>query len=245
MRVLVLLATLMGCAAEPTPPADPPPPDPEPPTGNALVELFTSEGCSSCPPADAALARLVEEDSPGVLALAFHVDYWDRLGWRDPFGAAAYSERQRAYAPTLDRRVYTPQAVVNGTQGLVGSREAQLRQAIAEALSTPVEAPVTLTATRSGNTVTAMPSVETIPEGAVLHVALVQRSAQTDVARGENRGRRLAHTNVVRALATVAHDASSVRLDVPPEAGEVFVAAWAQAGETGRVLGLATAEVAR
>lgn len=243
MRVLALLLVLAGCAADPVPPAEPPVSEPDPPAGFALVELFTSEGCSSCPPADAALARLVEEDRPGVLALAFHVDYWDRLGWRDPFGSAAYSERQRAYAPMLDRRVYTPQAVVNGTRGLVGSRERELHEAIETALATPAELDLLLNVRRNDEEVIVSVSASRPPEGAVLYVALVQRSAATDVPRGENRGRRLTHVNVVRALTSVEPGSGPVRLLVPREAGEVFVAAWAQEGMTGRVLGVATEEV--
>ncbi|MEM1053905.1 MAG: DUF1223 domain-containing protein [Bacteroidota bacterium] len=242
MRALLFLAALVGCTAEPSAPL-PDPTEAEVPAGIALVELFTSEGCSSCPPADAVLTRIASEPQPGVLALAFHVDYWDRLGWRDPFGSAAFSDRQRTYAPTLDRRVYTPQVIVNGTHGMVGSREREVRQAISDALAVPAEAVLTLTATRAGETVTATPHVQDPQDGTVLHVTLVQREARTDVTRGENGGRQLEHSNVVRAMKTLEPGASSVRLDVPPEAGGMFVAAWAQEGATGRVLGLATAEL--
>src|SRR5262245_18067196 len=91
----------------------------------ALVELYTSEGCSSCPPADALLSKLVDaarRDGSRVFALAFHVDYWNRLGWRDPFSDPAFSERQSMYAKSFEPR-YTPQMVVNGVQSFVGSDE--------------------------------------------------------------------------------------------------------------------------
>ena len=249
MRLLLVFALtgLAACAS------DPPAPEASgeasleesaPPAGVALVEMYTSEGCSSCPPADAALARLVAEERPGVIALAFHVDYWDRLGWRDPFGSAENSARQRRLAPTLDGRVYTPQAVVNGTRGLVGSRESALRGAIDEALATPAPVRLVLRATRAGDRVMVTPEASgAIPDGAMLYVALVQRTASSDVVRGENRGRTLEHTHVVRALAGVAPDAETVPLAVPPEVDDVFVAAWVQAGAVGAVLGAATADV--
>src|SRR5512134_2402114 len=87
----------------------------------AVVELFTSQGCSSCPPADRLLAELGED--PAVLPLAFHVDYWDHLGWRDPFSSPRWSERQGRYARTLGRGLYTPQLVVAGDQDVLGSNQ--------------------------------------------------------------------------------------------------------------------------
>ena len=99
-----------------------------------LVELFTSQGCSSCPPADRVLAKLAKEAEAGdlpIVALSFHVDYWNRLGWKDPYSDAAFSQRQRIYASKLpDQRVYTPEIVVNGSSGHVGSRESEVRSAI-------------------------------------------------------------------------------------------------------------------
>ncbi|MEL7120299.1 MAG: DUF1223 domain-containing protein, partial [Bacteroidota bacterium] len=102
-----------------------------------LLELFTSQGCSSCPPADQVLAKLNREAIEGkleVVALSFHVDYWNRLGWKDPYSDAAYSERQRIYAGKLkDEYVYTPEIVINGSKGIVGSREYDVRRAIKDA----------------------------------------------------------------------------------------------------------------
>jgi hypothetical protein len=115
-----------------------PVPDAEAPAERpVLLELFTSQGCSSCPPADRVLSRLNEEAKSGdllVVALSFHVDYWNRLGWTDPYSDAAYSQRQRIYARKLgDNRVYTPELVVDGRTGHVGSREGEVRQAIKSA----------------------------------------------------------------------------------------------------------------
>src|SRR6476620_3102500 len=110
--------------------------------GFAVVELFTSEGCSSCPPADAVLARLAADTRDRGLAvypLAFHVDYWDRLGWRDPHSAKAYTDRQYAYAAALGAagQVYTPQMVVNGTAAFAGSNAREADRQVAAALVRP------------------------------------------------------------------------------------------------------------
>src|ERR1700756_302855 len=108
-----------------------------------LVELFTSEGCSSCPPADALLAELAGR--PDVLALSFHVDYWDRLGWRDPFSSPAATERQQRYAELLRlATVYTPQMVVDGKWQAVGSDRAEVEQALGSAAGTRDDGPVSL-----------------------------------------------------------------------------------------------------
>ena len=218
----------------------------EAPPGVAVVELFTSEGCSSCPPADAVLARLADEAAPGVLPLAFHVDYWDRLGWRDPYGSPAHSERQRAVAASLDGRVYTPEIVVNGTVGVVGSREGQVRDAIRAALQTAPSAAVELAATVRGREVRVAPRVTGAPEGARLHVALVQRAAEQEVTRGENTGRTLRHANVVRAFETVDPAAPSVALALPDGLAPAgaFVVAYVQAARTGPVLGAGSAPLA-
>ena len=238
---------LAGCVRdalpEPTPAETP---QESAPPGIAVVELFTSEGCSSCPPADALLAELVAEDTPGLIALAFHVDYWDRLGWRDPFGSAAHSERQRAIARTLDGRVYTPQAVVNGTEGVVGSREGAVRGQIAAALAEPAPVSVSLDARADGQTVTATPTIGGAPEGAVLHVALAQREAEQSVPRGENRGRTLRHVHVVRDVASQpAARAEPLTLAIPDglAPADVLVAAYVQTGETGAILGAAQADL--
>src|SRR5271154_2289788 len=99
---------------------------------SVVLELFTSQGCSSCPPADALLKKLSAENSQ-LLPLSFHVDYWNYLGWKDPYSSPANTDRQRGYASALDGQVYTPELVVNGAVGVVGSDEGSVRNAIATA----------------------------------------------------------------------------------------------------------------
>jgi hypothetical protein len=181
--------------------------DPNAPRVPVLVELFTSEGCSSCPPAEDVLVRLDREQPvPGVeiIPVGFHVDYWDDLGWADPFSSPAWSDRQRDY----DRgtgRVYTPQAVVQGGGECVGSDDSALRGLARQAAAahTPRLA-VTMSA---GSTPGTLHVRVAAPAGAVrdqveVSVVLVERGIVVDVQRGENRGRHLAHAPVARDLVT-------------------------------------------
>lgn len=173
-----------------------------PPSGFAVLELFTSEGCSSCPAADALLGELVAESSrrdQSVIALAFHVDYWDYLGWRDPFAKAAFTARQRDYVRSLHlRSAFTPQMVVNGSHSMVGSRESEVRAAIHQALTTEsdcriileIQDPTTLAVSLNGP----------FSEKAHLVYAWVSDRAERQVTAGENRGRRLQHYRVVRHI---------------------------------------------
>lgn len=160
-----------------------------------VVELFTSQGCSSCPPADALLATLA--DRPEVLALAFHVDYWNRLGWTDPFSGAWATARQTDYAARMGSdQIYTPQAVVDGGRDVVGSDRAALESAIAAARTDP-SVPLALTASESALRVAVDASA---PADAVLWLVGFDDRHDTPVRRGENAGKTLVNRNVVRSL---------------------------------------------
>lgn len=220
------------------------------PTPFALVELFTSEGCSSCPPADALLAQAgLAGDRRGerVLPLSFHVDYWNGLGWRDPYSDAAYTARQHDYARALRANVYTPQAVVNGRAAFVGSDRAALAASVAAALAEDAEIGVGVTAEIVGEEVAVTYRLSKPAPGAVLRLALTESALASAVLRGENGGRILRHDHVVRLLRTV---------EAPPEAGaETFarppemrpehaaVVAFLQDARTLRVLAAARASL--
>jgi len=179
-----------------------------------MVELFTSEGCSSCPPADAFLTALESQQPvPGaqVIALEEHVDYWDQLGWRDPFSSADWTERQRRYVDVLARGggPYTPQMVVNGSVEFVGSRDRTGTSAIEQAATRaaiPVDLSVTATPGKrsaevavqvgSGNSVESRGDLE-------VWVALAESRLQSSVSRGENAGKQLRHASVLRKLQKV------------------------------------------
>jgi hypothetical protein len=216
--------------------------------GFAVVELFTSEGCSSCPPADEVAAKLQKEFSGNVYFLEFHVDYWDYIGWKDGFAKSAYTERQREYGETFNlNSVYTPQAVVNGKKELVGSREQQLRTTIQEQLKESSTASVELSAKAgSANTITATYKVSGAGKSS-LHIALVQLKAVTDVRRGENAGHQLSHTNIVRAFETVAVNGdanSTINLAIPANLSrkDVKVVAFVQ-DKSSKIIGAAEAIV--
>lgn len=171
-----------------------------------IVELFTSEGCSSCPPADEVLTRLAREQPlPGVevIALSEHVTYWNQLGWKDRFSSALFSGRQEDYGKIFHLAdVYTPQMVVNGQTQVVGSDWAGANQAIRAAAQTPRMA--VNGALKTGDILSAQ--IAKLPEGTAMAdvmLAVTEDNLETSVGGGENDGRRLHHTGVVRSLTTV------------------------------------------
>ncbi|MGZ6124932.1 MAG: DUF1223 domain-containing protein [Myxococcales bacterium] len=164
-----------------------------------LVELFTSEGCSSCPPADAALARLHREQPvPGVelIVLSEHVDYWDDLGWKDPFSDRRFSDRQSAYGG----RTYTPQAIVDGRIDVLGSDQAGIVRAAASSARDP-HGTLALARTPAGVRIS-VTGLSGHSDASVM-VAVVEDGLSSKVERGENAGRTLSHTAVVRTLREV------------------------------------------
>jgi hypothetical protein len=167
-----------------------------------IVELFSSEGCSSCPPADAVLRALgATQPVPGalVIPLELHVDYWNYLGWADPFSRPEYTARQRAYSSAFRQRgVYTPQMVIDGKAELVGSRDGAAKRLIAEAARAP-KAKVHVE--RKGSSVAV--SIRDVPpgqEGLTVWLAIAEENLEVPVSRGENAGQKLAHGPVVRSL---------------------------------------------
>jgi hypothetical protein len=171
--------------------------------GFVVVELFTSEGCSSCPPADELVAKILKEDkNKEVYILAYHVDYWNHLGWRDQFSSAQYSERQRRYAQQLRlESVYTPQIVVNGRTEFVGSNEGNLRNAIQSGLAKTTNDQLTLSnAAVDAGQLKVQYQTRGNTANRELVIAFVQKSAQTNVKSGENGGHVLSHVNIVREL---------------------------------------------
>ena len=166
-----------------------------------VVELYTSQGCSSCPPADAMLHELAEQK--GVIALALHVDYWDYIGWKDEFARPAHTVRQKAYARVAgSRTIYTPQMVIGGVDHVIGTRPEQVAAALAEHMMKT--APVEIEATRSGNsaTITLRP-LEPLSGEMVVQLVTYNPSATVSVRRGENAGRELEYTNIVTSWTAV------------------------------------------
>lgn len=166
---------------------------------SGVVELFTSQGCNSCPPADRVLYELSKE--PDVLALAWHVDYWDYLGWKDTFASPAFTKRQRAYAVSLGNAgVYTPQAVVNGRLDVVGSRGLAVREALAKLARLDAGANVPISVTVSDGMLKI--GVEATPQATdtVLWMVYYTDRASVEIGHGENAGRKLTYSNIVRDI---------------------------------------------
>jgi hypothetical protein len=217
--------------------------------GFAVVELFTSEGCSSCPPADALVARIEKEsaDKP-VYILAFHVDYWDRLGWRDAFSNADFTKRQNLYARWLKlSSVYTPQVIVNGDTELIGSEEAKLRGAIKSGLDKSAKTELTLNNIKvEGDKASVQYRTEGVVSNASLLLALIEKNATTKVQRGENGGRTLSHVQIVTQLksATIKNNGGTENIALPhgfdPQKYELI--AFVQNGSTGEIVGATKAE---
>ena len=222
-----------------------------PPSTVVIPELFTSEGCSSCPPADQLLARLAADAARAgdpVATLAFHVTYWNDLGWRDRFSAAAYTKRQEAYARRLELpSLYTPQMVVDGERQFVGSNASEAETAVRAALARTRTIAVTLEAQSDRDSVTARCRVAGAPAGAVLWVAWADAEDASAPDAGENDGIKLRHVHVVRALQRTpiagGSFAGAVRLERPENVPGAVVA-WVQSGDVGAVLAGAMTPVA-
>jgi hypothetical protein len=184
--------------------------------GFAVVELFTSEGCSSCPPADKAVAALLKEHTGNVYVLGYHVDYWDNLGWKDIFSSHAYTQRQGEYAKAFKlSSIYTPQIVVNGTEEFVGSDKNKLNAAVNKDMQLSSNVKLNVDAKASGNQ-TVNVSFNTNAADANVHIALIQLNAENKIQRGENSGATLHHVNVVRYTKTTTAIANgNIALTIP------------------------------
>jgi len=183
-----------------------------------LVELFTSQGCSSCPPADRVLSELGDGD--GIIPIAFHVDYWNSLGWQDPFSSARWSTRQRQYARVMPTgRVYTPQAVIQGRQHCVGSRRGCVSEAVEEArrLGTTARLEGVLEKSEEGALQVAIAATSATEESLEAFVVLIENDLVTEIPRGENARRTLHNDHVVRRVT------QALSLDGPTEANSAKV----------------------
>ncbi|PKQ05726.1 MAG: hypothetical protein CVT73_11270 [Alphaproteobacteria bacterium HGW-Alphaproteobacteria-12] len=207
-----------------------------------VVELFTSQGCASCPPADAFMRELANRD--GVIALSFNVDYWNYLGWEDTLASPAHTERQRAYARRLGLSgVYTPQMVVNGTAEGVGSKRDRIEQEIADARTEPF--PVEISFTDKGETLKLDIGAGKAPgQPVTLWLIRFTKEESVEIGKGENRGRTMVYAHAVRELTPVGMwngEAMSVTFPKDDLLGGGFdgCVALLQAGKGGPILGAA------
>jgi len=209
----------------------------------AVLELFTSQGCSSCPQADALLEQMSK--SPNYIALAYHVDYWDYIGWPDTFGAKANSDRQRDYAESWgSSRIFTPQLVVNGVKGVVASRKKDVDGAVT---ATGLNLPITLTP--SGDMLdVAIEGNDDMEKAVVWLVTFIDR-AEVEIERGENKGKRIAYTQIVTGRQAVGmwDPDTGAHLKLPlaevltdTSNGAVIMVQQERDGLPGRILGAAS-----
>jgi hypothetical protein len=215
-----------------------------------LLELFTSEGCSSCPPADRLLEQFDSQQPVGgaeLIVLSEHVDYWNQLGWKDPFSSAQYSERQRDYARALGGEVYTPELVVDGTTGFVGSDESDARRAIRDAVKAP-KTPLRVDVQRGDGKARVTIHSDRAVEG-TLYLALAHDAMKSQVTRGENSGRALTHVAVVYSLEKVGkldrrEGTFDREITISPRAGETTrIVAFVAKQEMGHVVALGQARL--
>ena len=224
-----------------------------------VVELFTSEGCSSCPPADLLLQKFDTQPISGaqLIVLSEHVDYWNHIGWTDPYSSAAYSERQSAYGRRLRlESVYTPQMIVDGTEEFVGSDSSEAQTALKHA-TVGAKLPVRVSEARvEGGSVKAHietgPLPESLNKAEVVFVVALNR-AESQVTHGENSGKRLTHVAVVRSLSKaglVEHGEAfsrdvAVKMDKNIDPSQLRVIAFVQEAGQGKILGSALEKVSR
>lgn len=203
---------------------------------DVLVELFTSQGCSSCPPADEMFERLVEENAD-VVALAFHVHYWDYLGWRDTFAAPAFTARQAAYRDAWDQRiVYTPQMIVQGRFAVDATSPAAIAKAIDKAPSWDA---IRIERRNGAFAARLLPDGPTRP--CTIWVARFVKRTTVDIARGENSGRSIDYVNTVTSLEKMGvwDGREPLELMLPQPSPEEGIAVWLQDGHGGPVMAVA------
>jgi hypothetical protein len=220
--------------------------------GVAVVELFTSEGCSSCPAAEEVFDQLVEEartNGEQIFPIAYHVDYWDEIGWKDPWSSALFTARQGEYARAWGRTsMYTPEAIVDGQDEMNGSDDAGLRAAIARALDRPAILGVEIERKPGADPrlVELGVKLSSSPSDARLIVALLERDLTSAVTAGENKGQTLHHTNVVRSMEVLLPSpVVAVHLAVPPglRLDHASVVAWVQRTNDARIIGAASSDL--
>ena len=185
-------------------------------SSKVLIELFTSQGCSSCPAADKLIGSIISTDT-NIIALSFHVDYWDRLGWKDVFSNHDYTLRQQQYVNALHAEsLYTPQAIVHGTYEMVGSNRTRIVDAINKVKAHSSNQTIIATAVVNGSNIKLNYKLSaTVPKQQIV-ITLVQNKATTSVAKGENAGAQLTDYNVVRNLIVQpANDSASIEISLP------------------------------
>lgn len=217
--------------------------------GFVVLELFTSQGCSSCPPADEVLAKYAMQNNSLIIPLAFHVDYWNYIGWKDPFSKAQFTERQRNYASQLKAQGnYTPQIVINGKHELVGSYKNEIQELVNKELAVPSQFNVRIKkATISNNELKVEYDADSNPN-TVVNLAMVKKKEFTSIKRGENSGLKQTSYNIVFDFKTIKNyteedNTSSFQFSSDKIPSDYLVVAYLQNTSTGTIIGVTKSEI--
>ena len=254
--VLLTVVAFAGCAAKAVDkPAEVIPDQVKKETASepVLIELFTSEGCYSCPPAEALLAKYQKEQpfqNVEAITLAFHVDYWDYIGWKDPYASPLFTQRQRVYDRKFRTgRIYTPQMIIDGEHEFVGSNEKKAKKALKKALKK--EKVDIMTSIEDGSLKVSAKGINT-DEDTTVYLAYAEDDLGSNVTRGENAGKRLNHVAVVRELKGIGRIKpnessfeSTVRLNLQEDwkRDNLKLVVFFQQNSTRRVLGVSTMDL--
>ncbi|MEQ1585406.1 MAG: DUF1223 domain-containing protein [Cyclobacteriaceae bacterium] len=210
-----------------------------------IVELFTSEGCSSCPAADELLQEMpgiLNKENKQVIGISFHVTYWNRLGWEDPYSNELYTERQKKYVSKLELpQVYTPQAIVNGETEFVGSNPVAFRDLVTSALMKSHPYEIQAQVAKESDKINLRYELNRDPKNIVLNMAVVEVNVVHYIPRGENKNRTLKHSNVVRVFETIAPQKSgnmSIRLPQDLAAEKCSIVLYTQNPKTLKINGV-------
>ena len=221
-----------------------------PPKPFAIVELFTAEGCSSCPPADDLLREMTDilrKEGKEVIGLAFHVTYWNKSGWEDPYSQEIFTERQKKYVQQMSsEQLYTPQAIVNGAKGFVGSNPIAFREVVLAAVGIRPTIEIEASARIEKETVVVEYKSNKIQSNVVLNIALVERDVKHYIPRGENKNLTLKHFNIVRSFVTSALKTNDIVVlswpsGLVPSNSSIIV--YAQNSKSLKIIGAAQAEI--
>ncbi len=218
--------------------------------GFAVLELFTSQGCSSCPPADEVLAKYASQNNPNIIPLAFHVDYWNRLGWNDPFSKSEFTQRQSNYASQLNTQGnYTPQIVINGKYELVGSKETAIESLVNKELAVKNQFHINIKKTSIyENALVIEYETDASAANTIINIALVKKKEFTSIKRGENSGLKQTSYNIVFDFKTInkytkTNNKSSFQFNSDKIPSNYLVVAYLQNSNTGAIIGATKSEI--
>lgn len=210
--------------------------------GFVVLELFTSQGCSSCPPADVVLGEYAAQDNPNIIPLAFHVDYWNRLGWSDPFSKSEFTQRQNNYASILKTEEnYTPQMVINGKYELVGSYRNEIKNFVNQELALKSRYTISIKSVIVNQNILTVDYETDVASGNIVNVALVKKKEYTSIKRGENKGLNQTNYNIVydfksNAIQTKSNNKLSFKFNSDWQKDEFIAVAYVQNTKTGQIL---------